>query len=61
MRYTYLKHVFGSETVDVVVDRRVGQRRHGQESMTVEKRRNVRRQRDITGELQKFGWALVRR
>ena len=59
-RYTYLKHVYGSEAVAVIVDRRVGQRRQGQTSPVVDKHRKGRRQRDLTGDLQTFGWALVR-
>jgi len=73
-RYTYLKHVYGSEAVEVIVDRRVGQRRQGQRSVAqrsaaVERRRDgrrqrdlteERRQRDLTEELQTLGWALVR-
>ncbi len=30
-RYAYLKHVFGSKTVDVILDRRVGEERQSQE------------------------------
>ena len=59
-RYMYLKHVYGSEAVEVIVDRRVGQRRQSQRSAVLERRRGGRRQRDLTEEIQKLGWALVR-
>jgi hypothetical protein len=58
-RYTYLKHVFG-ETADVVFDRRVGERRQSLSGAEPERRREDRRERDITKDLQTFGWALVR-
>ena len=60
-RYTYLKRVFGSETVDVFFDRRVEERRKSQERAGSERRRGDRRQLDITRDLQTSGWALVRR
>jgi len=60
-RYTYLKHVFGNESVDVILDRRVGERRQRWQRAAAERRRGDRRERDVTKELQAFGWALVRR
>ncbi len=60
-RYAYLKHVFGSKTVDVILDRRVGEERQNQERAAAERRRMDRRERDISEDLQIFGWALVRR
>jgi len=60
-RYTYLKHVFGSETADVILDRRVGERRQLVKRVAPERRRGDRRERDLTKDLQTFGWALVRR
>ena len=60
-RYTYLKHVFGSETVDVILDRRVEERRQLVKRVVPERRRGDRRERDLTKDLQTFGWALVRR
>ena len=60
-RYTYLKHAFANDVIDVVFDRRVADRRRHQESVAVEKRRGERRQRDITRDLKELGWALVRR
>jgi hypothetical protein len=62
-RTTYLKHVFASETVDVMLDRRAEERRRFplREQTAVERRRGDRRQRDITKDLQTYGWAVVRR
>ena len=59
-RYAYLRYVFDSETGDVILDRRVRDRRGRQEPATAERRRAERRQRDVTSDLQAFGWALVR-
>ena len=60
-RYTYLKHAFASDVIDVVFDRRVESRRRRRELVAVEKRRGERRQRDITEDLKEYGWALARR
>ena len=60
LRYAYLKYIFDDETSDVIVDRRVGERRRRQEPAAVEKRRGDRRERDITKDLEISGWALVR-
>ena len=62
-RFTYLKHVFGNETLDVVLDRRVEERRRlrRDERVAAERRHEDRRRRDITKDLQTFGWGLVRR
>ena len=61
-QFLYLKHVYGDESREVVLDRRGGERRQGQRSPPAERRRGVeRRRRDITRELQSSGWALVRR
>jgi hypothetical protein len=59
-RFTYLKHVFASDTVDVILDRRVGERRQALARASIERRRGDRRERDLTKDLQSFGWALVR-
>ena len=58
-RYQYFKDVFASETVDVIPDRRVEERRR-QGRTWAERRRGDRRQLDTTQDLQTFGWALVR-
>ncbi len=60
-RYTYLRHVFRSETVDVILDRRVTERRQLHERAGAERRRGHRRHRYLSKDLQEFGWALVRR
>jgi hypothetical protein len=60
-RYAYLQYVFDSETGDVILDRRVQERRRRDEPVSAESRRGDRRQRDITTDLRVFGWALVRR
>ena len=60
-QHTYLKHVFGSQTEDVILDRRVGERRERLARAVPERRRGERRQRDISQDLQISGWALVRR
>ena len=60
-RYTYLKHVFGSETADVILDRRVEERRRRHERTAAERRHEDRRQWDITKDLRTYGWALAKR
>jgi hypothetical protein len=44
-RFTYVKHVFGNDTVDVILDRRLGERRRENQPVTVERRRVERRVR----------------
>jgi hypothetical protein len=56
----YLQHAF-AETADVIVDRRVAQRRQRRALMAVDRRQRDRRMRDVTPELRQFGWAVVRR
>ena len=60
-QYLYLKHVFADESRDVVLDRRMGERRRSLSPSRIERRHIDRRQRDVTRELQSSGWALVRR
>ena len=60
-QYLYLKHFWADEGRDVVLDRRIGERRRSLRPPPVEKRHIERRCRDITGELQSSGWAFVRR
>ena len=61
-RITYLKHVFASEATDVILDRRAKARRRFplHERAAAERRRGDRRQRDVTEDLQTYGWAVVR-
>jgi hypothetical protein len=60
-KYTYLNYTYGSETVEVIVDRRVSQRRQHTGLTTTERRCANRRRRDVTEDFVTFGWALVRR
>ena len=60
-QYRYLERTFGNEVVDVVLDRRLEERRQLQAHVGTERRRGDRRQRDITKQLQRFGWAVARR
>jgi len=59
-RFAYLRYVFDGETGDVILDRRVRDRRGRQEPVSGERRVAERRQRDVTSDLQVSGWALVR-
>jgi len=60
-QYLYLKHVFADESRDVVLDRRMSERRRNLRPPPVDRRRIDRRHRDVTRELESSGWALVRR
>ena len=60
-QYFYLKHAFADESRDVVLDRRLGERRRSLRPPLNERRHIDRRHRDVTRELQSSGWALVRR
>jgi hypothetical protein len=61
-RLAYFKHLYGSETVEVILDRRADQQRRGRhQAVSRERRQTSRRRRDISEEIQTFGWALVRR
>lgn len=60
-RLAYFKHLYGSDTVDVILDRRVGSRRRRHQAVIPERRQTSRRRRDTSEEIQTFGWALVRR
>jgi hypothetical protein len=59
-RFAYLKHLYGSETVEVIVDRRVRERRRRPQLAVSERRWQSRRRRDLSEELKSFGWTLVR-
>jgi hypothetical protein len=58
--YTYLKHVFADDGRNVILDRRVSDRRRSQKPQPIEQRYLERRQRDVAPELQTSGWAVVR-
>ena len=60
-RYTYLKHVFGSDAVEVIVDRRAAAPRSDGLEVPVDPPHADRRQHHIKKDLEAFGWALVRR
>jgi hypothetical protein len=60
-RFTYLQHLYGNETVEVIVDRRVRDRRRRYQLVVNERRWQSRRRRDLTEEMDNFGWTLVRR
>jgi len=62
-QYTYLKHAFAKEAIDVILDRRMGERRQlaAVDRTRIERRCRDRRQRDITTDLKTFHWAVVRR
>jgi len=59
-RYAYFKHTYSGDTVDVIVDRRVTDRRRGERPVSSDRRQENRRRRDLSTDLQTFGWALVR-
>ena len=59
-RLTYFESVYGNDTVEVIADRRVGQRRRRHELVANEWRRVERRRRDVAEDLRTFGWTLVR-
>ena len=58
--YAYMKLVSQSDDV-VLFDRRNGDRRRVHQRVTSERRHAERRRRDVTTDLQKSGWAQVRR
>jgi len=59
-RYTHLERVFGN-TLEVILDRRVEDRRRSFESTAGKRRHGDRRQHDTTKDLETLGWALARR
>lgn len=61
-RYDDLARAFaGEETVEVILDRRRGERRLQRGDIMDDRRRRDRRVRDVGGELSRLGWAIVRR
>ena len=59
-RFAYLKHLYGNETVEVIVDRRVRERRRRPQLVVNERRCQSRRRRNVTEDLESLGWTLVR-
>ena len=59
--YEHLKRAFaGNDTVQVILDRRVGERRQSTAGKTPERRRGDRRARPaITDQLRAMGWSVV--
>lgn len=61
-RYDFLKRAFSDEeTVEIVLDRRRGQRRRESVTSDTERRRSDRRTMDRNGEIDRLGWTLIRR
>ena len=60
--YAYLKYGVARRKGDVILDRRHENRRRNRthlDAATLERRYGDRRHRDITKELQAFGWTVV--
>lgn len=49
------------DAVEIVPDRRAGDRRQREMSVSVDRRRTERRRRDVDADLRAIGWAVVRR
>jgi hypothetical protein len=49
------------DAVEIVPDRRAGDRRQRELSVSIDRRRTERRRRDIDADLRAIGWAVVRR
>lgn len=57
--YAYLKRLAAEDGIPVILDRREGDRRAAAAAPEVERRRTDRRVRDISGDLDAIGWAIV--
>ncbi len=60
-QYEYLRYVYGGEIVDVMLDRRMKERRRNDGAAVFDRRRRERRRCDISRDLETLGWTLVRR
>jgi len=60
-RYAHLQRAFISASVEVLLDRRRGDRRQRQNIPAVQRRRGDRRVRSVADDLRTVGWALVNR
>jgi PAS domain S-box-containing protein len=60
-RYESLHSMFAGPLTEVIVDRRIADRRRSTVGAAADRRRSSRRRRDISAELQRRGWALVTR
>jgi len=58
-RYPYLKHVYANETMEVILDRRLAERRERQARPARERRRTDRRIRNVSDALKQHGWVLA--
>jgi hypothetical protein len=59
--YDHLRRAFAdTPAVEVILDRRVGERRQHPLPADTERRQRDRRLRDISSDVQGLGWALVR-
>ena len=59
-RHPYLKHVYANETMEVILDRRLAERRERQARPASERRRSDRRSRNVSDALKQYGWVLAR-
>jgi hypothetical protein len=58
--YGYVRSAFAEvQAVDVILDRRQGERRHGDAPPRVNRRRSERRTQDVSTALQRLGWAVI--
>lgn len=58
--FEYIRRAFaGNETVEVLLDRRTGERRRSPGSRLPERRRGDRRRQDVSSQLRGLGWAIV--
>jgi PAS domain S-box-containing protein len=60
-RYESLHRMFAGPATEVIVDRRMGERRRPGAGESGGRRQGSRRRRDVSGELRARGWALVMR
>ena len=59
--YERLREEFNTEeAVDVVLDRRIGDRRRTIQAVAADQRHNTRRHTEIDSHLKRIGWATVR-
>jgi hypothetical protein len=61
--YSYVRREFEGlgDEIDVIVDRRHGERRRGGPNASAERRQADRRAYEVQADLRALGWALVRR
>jgi hypothetical protein len=60
-RYDFLRHAFASDdTVQVILDRRRAERRTVDTGRRPDRRRGERRVHDVSGELARQGYAVIR-